>query len=92
LIHDPSATSKGTLLPTNEKHFASITDPTELGELLRAIDAYTGSHTVRTALRLARFVFVRPTELRAAEWSESNLDVQEWLIPAHRMKMRVPHI
>ena len=92
LIHDPSAPLKGTLLPTNEKHLASITDPKQLGELLRAIDAYSGSHTVRTALRLAPLVFVRPTELRAAEWSEINFGTQEWLIPAPRMKMRVPHI
>ena len=92
LLHDPSVSLKGTLLPTNEKHLASITDPKQLGELLRAIDAYAGSHTVRTALRLAPLVFVRPTELRAAEWSEINLSIQEWLIPAHRMKMRVPHI
>jgi integrase len=92
LIHDPSAPLKGALLPTNEKHLASITNPKEFGQLLRAIDAYSGSHTVRTALRLAPLVFVRPAELRAAEWSEINLDTQEWRIPAHRMKMRVPHI
>jgi integrase len=92
LIHDPSASLKGTLLPTNEKHLASITDPKQLGELLRAIDSYSGSNTVRTALRLAPLVFVRPTELRAAEWSEINFGTQEWLIPAPRMKMRVPHI
>jgi integrase len=59
---------------------------------LRAIDAYSGLHTVRTALRLAPLVFVRPTELRAAEWSEFHFDLQEWHIPARRMKMRVPHI
>jgi integrase len=92
LIHDPSAALKGALLPANEKHLASITDPKQLGELLRAIDAYAGSHTVRTALRLAPLVFVRPTDLRGAEWSEINFDTQEWLIPAARMKMRVPHI
>jgi integrase len=92
VIHDPSAPLKGALLPTNEKHLASITDPKELGQLLRAIDAYSGSHTVRTALRVAPLVFVRPTELRAAEWAEINLDTQEWLIPAARMKMRVSHI
>ena len=92
LIHDPSASLKGALLPTNEKHLASITDPKEFGELLRAIDAYSGSHTVRTALRLAPLVFVRPTELRAAEWSEFRWDLSEWHIPAARMKMRVPHI
>ena len=89
---DPSAPLKRALLPTNEKHLASITDPKQLGELLRAIDAYSGSHTVLTALRLAPLVFVRPTELRAAEWSEFHLDLQEWRIPGSRMKMRVPHI
>ena len=92
LNHDPSAPLKGALLPTNEKHLASITDPKQFGELLRAIDAYSGTHTVRTALRLAPLVFVRPTELRAAEWSEFKLDLQEWRIPAERVKMRVPHI
>jgi integrase len=86
LIPDPSAPLKGSLQPTNEKHLASITDPKQFGELPRAIDAYSGSHTVRTALRLAPLVFVRPTELRAAEWSEIDLSIQEWLIPAARIK------
>jgi integrase len=89
---DPSIPLRGMLLPTNEQHLAAITDPEAFGELLRAIDAYVGSHTVRTALRLAPLVFVRPTELRAAEWAEIHLDDQEWRIPASRMKMRVPHI
>ena len=84
VIHDPSSPLKGLLLPTYEKHLASITNPKQLGELLRAIDAYSGSHTVRTALRLAPWVFVRPTELRAAEWSEISFDTQEWLIDADR--------
>jgi integrase len=92
VIHDPSASLKGALLPANEKHLAAITDPKAFGELLRAIDAYSGTHTVRSALRLAPLVFVRPTELRAAEWSEFNFELQEWRIPAPRMKMRVPHI
>jgi integrase len=90
--HDPCSVLQGALLPTKEKQLASITDPEELAELLRAIDAYSGSHTVRTALRLAPLVFVRPGELRAAEWSEMNFDTQEWRIPAARMKGRVPHI
>jgi integrase len=90
--HDPSASLKGMLLPTNEKHLASITEPGAFGELLRAIDAYSGSNTVRTALRLAPLVFVRPAELRGAEWAEFNFGTEEWRIPAKRMKMRVPHI
>lgn len=89
---DPSPSLKDALLPTDENRLAFLTDPVKFGELLRAIDAYSGSHTVRTALRLAPLVFVRPGELRAAEWSEMYFDRQEWRIPARRMPMRVPHI
>ena len=60
--------------------------------LLRAIDAYDGSNVVRHALRLAPMVFVRPGELRAAEWKDFNLDAGEWRIGAERMKMRVQHV
>ncbi|HEV7613321.1 MAG TPA: site-specific integrase [Steroidobacteraceae bacterium] len=90
--YHPSAPLKGMLLPTNERHLASITEPAAFGELLRAIDAYVGSHTVRSALRLAPLVFVRPAELRGAEWAEFDFEAAEWRIPARRMKMRVPHI
>jgi integrase len=90
--YDPSAPIKGMLLPTREQHLASITEPAAFGELLRAIEAYTGSIVVRSALRLAPLVFVRPAELRGAEWPEFDFDAQEWRIPARRMKMRVPHI
>lgn len=70
----------GALAPTTEKHLASITDPQEVGALRRAIDAYEGS------------LFVRPGELRAAQWSEFDFEKAEWRIPAERMKMRVQHI
>jgi integrase len=90
--YDPSAPLKGMLLPTNEKHFASITEPAAFGEMLRAIEAYTGSHVVGSALRLAVLVFVRPAELRGAEWAELDFNAAEWRIPARRMKKRVPHI
>lgn len=89
---DPSGDLRGALTPTKEKHHPSITDPKELGELLRAIDAYQGSHVVRCALKLAPLVFVRPGELRKAEWSEVDLEAAEWRIPAEKMKMRVQHI
>jgi integrase len=89
---DPSGDLKGALPPKQEKHHASFTDPTSLAGLLRAIDAYDGSAVVRNALRLAPMVFVRPVELRAAEWKELNLDGGEWRIGAERMKMRVQHI
>jgi integrase len=75
-------------------HHAAIIDPVEVGELLRAIDGYDGQPTTAAARRLARYVFVRPTELRAVERAEMNLDGEqpEWRIPAERMKMRETHI
>jgi integrase len=72
--------------------FAAVTDAKSVGALLRAIDGYSGSHVVRTALKLAPMLFVRPGELRAAEWTEFDLDVSEWMIPAERMKMRRSHL
>jgi integrase len=90
--HDPCAALQSALLPTKQKCQASIADPLEFGELLRAIDAYSGSHAVRTALALAPLVFVRPGELRAAEWSEFHLGLREWRIPGARMTAGIPHI
>ena len=81
----------GALAPVVERHHASIVEPQAVGALLRDIDCYAGSLVVRCALRLAPLVFVRPGELRMAEWSEFNLDEGEWRIPAARMKMRAPH-
>jgi integrase len=89
---DPSRDLSGALAPVKEKHLASITDPQEVGALLRAIDAYNGEWITRCALRLAPLVFVRPGELRHARWSEIDFDKAEWRIPAARMKMRVQHI
>jgi integrase len=89
---DPSRDLGGALAPTREKHLASITDPEEVGALLRAIDAYEGSWITRCALRLAPLVFVRPGELRAAQWAEFDFEKAEWRIPAARMKMRVQHV
>lgn len=89
---DPSRDLSGALAPTKEKHLASITDPQEVGALLRAIDAYEGAWITRCALRLAPLVFVRPGELRAAQWAEFDFEKAEWRIPAERMKMRVQHI
>jgi len=74
------------------EHHATITDPPKIGELLRAIDGYSGYPTTLHALQLAPLVFTRPGELRGAEWSEIDLDKKEWRIPAARMKMREPHI
>jgi integrase len=89
---DPSADLRGALPPANPKHFASITDPRAIGDLLRAIDGYRGGPAVTAALRIAPLVFVRPGELRRAEWAEIDLDGAEWRIPAEKMKMGAPHI
>ena len=90
--HNPARDLKGALTPVRPKHHASLTDAIAVGGLLRAIDDYHGSFVVRCALRLAPLVFVRPGELRQAEWTEFNLENAEWRIPAAKMKMRDPHI
>ena len=89
---DPIGDLRGALPPVKEKHHASIRDPKAIGALLRAIDGYEGSLITKCALRLAPLLFVRPGELRKAEWTEFNLDAAEWRIPAERMKMREQHI
>jgi integrase len=89
---DTAADLRGALPPAKGSSFATITDPKEVGALLRAIEAYSGGIVVACALRLASLVFVRPGELRRAEWAEFNLENAEWRIPAERMKMRQVHI
>ena len=89
---DPSGDLKGALPPYKKGHLASITDPKDVAPLLRAIDGYQGSFVVKCALQLAPLVFVRPGELRQAEWKEIDLDTAEWNIPAERMKMKVAHL
>lgn len=89
---DPSADLRGALPPANRKYYPTITEPKAIGELLRAIDGYIGTYSTRYALRLAPMLFVRPSELRKAEWCEFNLDKAEWRIPATRMKMKALHI
>jgi integrase len=89
---DPSGDLRGAVPPSKGKNHAAITEPPRIGELLRAIDGYQGTLVTRAALRLSPFVFVRPGELRRAEWVEMNLDASEWRIPASRMKMKEPHI
>ena len=86
---DVSADIKGALTPHHGKHFAAITDPVKLGELIRVIRAYQGGPIVRAALQLAPMLFQRPGELRAAAWVEFDLDAALWTIPAARMKRRV---
>jgi len=89
---DPTGDLKGALPPVRKKHLASITEPTKIAGLLRAIDGYEGHFVTRCAMKMAPYVFVRPGELRHAEWVEIDLDNAEWRIPAEKMKMRELHI
>jgi integrase len=89
---DICADLKGALAPVITKHHATIIEPKKIGALLRAIDGYEGTLIVKCALKLAPMLFVRPGELREAEWAEFDLDNAEWNIPAKRMKMKEPHL
>jgi len=75
---DPSGDLRGALQPVKSEHFASVTEPKKVAEVLRTMDSYEGTLTVRCALRLAPLVFVRPGELRHAEWVDIDLDTAEW--------------
>jgi len=83
---DPTPDLGGALKPVLVQHMAAITDPQRVGDLLRAIESYKGMPVTRAALQLAPLVFVRPGELRKAEWIEFDLDAAQWRIPAARMK------
>lgn len=83
---------KGALAPVKSEHLGAITEPGEVGALLRAIEEYRGGEVVRLALRLAPHVFLRPGELRQGRWEEINEEAGEWVIPAEKMKGRRPHI
>src|SRR5699024_4726451 len=83
---------RGALKAPKAKHHAAITDPTGIGQLLRAIDGYTGQYVTLQALKFASLVFVRPGELRHAEWAEFDWHESVWRIQAEKMKMNAPHI
>ena len=89
---DPSGDLRGALTPVKVKHHASITDPKAIGALLRSIRGFGGSYITQCALQLAPLVFVRPGELRHAEWAEIDFYKPEWRIPGQKMKMKEPHI
>lgn len=89
---DPTGALRGLFTTPTPTHRAAITEPSRIGELLRAIDGFTGQPTTKAALQLAPLVFVRPGELRGAEWSEFDLDGGMWRIPGERMKMKAPHL
>lgn len=80
------------ILPARKKRNYSRVDVKDLPQLLRDMDAYTGSEHTRLALQLMVLTFVRTGELIGAQWSEIDLDNARWSIPAERMKMRTPHI
>lgn len=88
---DPSTDLRGAITAPTVTHRAAVTDPKAIGALLRSIEGYEGQAVTLAALRLAPMVFVRPGELRRAEWSEIDLETAEWRIPAAKMKMRQPH-
>lgn len=89
---DPTALLKGALVAPKVKHHSALLDPTAVGQLLRAIDTFAGYPLTRLALQLIPHVYVRPGELRHAEWSEIDLQKAIWTIPAEKMKMRVAHM
>lgn len=89
---DIAADLKGSLIAPTVKHHAAILEPKAVGGLLRAIDGFQGHPLTRWALQLAPHLFVRPGELRQAEWSELDLEKAVWRIPASRMKMKREHV
>lgn len=89
---DVAADLIGALIAPKVKHHAAIVDPVQVGALLRAIESYEGQPSTHHALRLAPHVFVRPGELRHAEWTEFDLDAAIWTIPGIRTKMRKEHL
>lgn len=91
LISDPSRDLRGALTSPQPKHYGAIIEAKRAGELLRAIDGYEGQALTKIAMQLSANVFVRPGELRHAEWIEIDLDAGLWIIPAEKMKMRKPH-
>ncbi len=91
LKSDPTRDIRGALATPEAKPRAAILEPGPLGELLRAIDGYSGHYTTKYALQIAPHVFLRPGELRMARWPEVDFEAAVWRIPASRTKMRKPH-
>ena len=89
---DVTADLRGALAAVDSRNHASIKEPSKIGALLRAIDDYDGEQVTAAALKIAALTFVRPGELRGAEWSEFDLGGGEWRIPGERMKMGEQHI
>lgn len=88
---DVAVDLRGALVTPKVKHLAAITDPAEAGGLMRAIAGYNGHTITKISLEMSAHVFVRPGELRQAEWPEFDFDRALWVLPAEKMKMRRPH-
>lgn len=88
---DVTADLRGALTAPTTRHHPAITEPAAVGELLRAIDGFSGQPATHAALRVAPYLFQRPGNIRAMEWAELDLDAAEWRIPADKMKMREAH-
>jgi len=89
---DPTPDLRGALATAKTRSHAAIVEPAKIGQLLRAIEGFDGQFVTRCALKLTPLLFVRPGELRRAEWNEIDLDTAMWSIPAKRMKMDAPHL
>lgn len=89
---DVTADLSEALASKSSRHFAAITEPKRVGDLIRSIHAYSGHPSTVAALKLSPLVFVRPGELRTAEWAEIDLDAAEWRIAGAKMKMKIDHI
>lgn len=89
---DVTVDLRGALIPITRTSYAALTEPKDVAHLMRAIYDYNGHITAASALKLAPMLFVRPGELRSAEWTEIDLDAAQWRIPAHKMKMKIEHM
>ncbi len=89
---DVTADLIGALAPAKRTNYAALTEPKDVAVLMRAIYGYQGTHVGIAALKLAPMLFVRPGELRAAEWMEIDLSAAQWRIPAKKMKMQIEHM
>lgn len=90
--NNPASQLRGILPPVKNGNHAALTDPKNVAMLLKAIEAYSGTLVVRSALKLAPLLFVRPGELRHMEWTEIDFDAAQWNVPAEKMKMKSSHI
>ena len=91
IVSDPTRDLRGALIAPRPKHYGAIVEADRVGELLRAIDGYDGQELTRLAMQILPHVFVRPGELRHAEWHEVDFDAAIWTIPTEKMKMRRAH-